>query len=275
MELRLNTNNTIIEKIGGVAEFVGLCNKTLKELRIILFNNRINITNEEERNTLIEKYHNDPLLGAHSGPTRMYEKLRQKYAWTKMRKHIFEFTKKCIKCQMNKAQAKPKHKFEITDTPTRAFDLIEIDTVGPLPTDNDFKYILTIQCQLTKYVIAAPMKDKTALSVARCIFENFIYLHGFPKCILTDNGLEYKNEVLKEINQICNIEHRFSTPYRPQTIGSLERNHRVLNDYLRNYMNQERSNWVNLLKCYVFAWNSTPTPHLSNFSPYYLVYGKS
>lgn len=116
------------------------------------------------------------------------------------------------------------------------------------------------------------MLDKSAATVAQTIFDHFIYLHGFPRAILTDNGLEFKNEVLTKLNEICNVEHRFSAAYRPQTIGSLERNHRVLNEFFRNYLNTV--DWPSLVKYYVFVWNTTPSANLNNYySPYYLVYG--
>lgn len=269
--LKISMKDKIFEQC-SVTEFTKICNK-LEHIRIYIMKNPITISDVLRQRNLISQYHNHELLGGHCGPARLYNKLRTYYYWPKMRKQVFEFTKSCTKCQMNKAHTRFRHDFEITDTPAKAFDLVEIDTVGPLPLSNGFKYILTIQCQLSKYVLAAPIVDKSAKTVARAIFEEMIFLHGFPRCILSDNGTEYKNEVLKEVNLICNVEHRFSTAYRPQTIGSLERNHRVLNDYLRSYMIND--NWDSLVKYYVFAWNTTPNPHLSDYSPYFLVYGRN
>lgn len=76
-------------------------------------------------------------------------------------------------------------------------------------------------------------------------------------------------------NQICNmlqIKQKFSTAYHPQTIGSLERNHRCLNEYLRSFVNEHQSDWDEWLKFYAFNYNTTPhTDH--GFTPHELVFG--
>lgn len=55
------------------------------------------------------------------------------------------------------------------------------------------------------------------------------------KQMLTDLGTEYRNEVMKELCELMKIDHEFSTAYRHQILGSIERNHRVLNEYVRAY----------------------------------------
>lgn len=46
----------------------------------------------------------------------------------------------------------------ITTTSNTAFEKIYIDIGGPLDTDNcNFSYILTLQCELTKYTEANPL----------------------------------------------------------------------------------------------------------------------
>ena len=45
---------------------------------------------------------------------------------------------------------------------------------------------------------------------------NLIASFGAPDCIITDNGGEYKNRIIKEFCENHNITHRFTTPYNPQ-----------------------------------------------------------
>lgn len=195
------------------------------------------------------------------------------YKWPKMRQDIKKYVQKCTKCQFNKPSPQLKPKMVVTNTPCKSFDLITIDTVGPLQTSPEgFKYILTMQCELTKFVIAGPVKSKNANDIAKGLFEHFIYLHGFPKNIRSDKGTEYVNEIFNELTKICGIEHKTSTSYHPETIGGLERNHRVLNEFLRAYIDETFTNWVDLLKFYVFSWNSTPNYSIGNYTPYELVY---
>lgn len=48
----------------------------------------------------------------------------------------------------------------------------------------------------------------------------------------TSKGTEFTNELLKNICKLLKIEKTTSTPFYHETLGTIERNHRVLNDYL-------------------------------------------
>nr|CAH7756599.1 unnamed protein product [Callosobruchus chinensis] len=64
---------------------------------------------------------------------------------------------------------------QITTTASSAFQKIFLDIVGPLPTHSEnFKYILTKQCELTKYVEAYPLLHKDSETVAKAFVQNFI-----------------------------------------------------------------------------------------------------
>jgi hypothetical protein len=65
-----------------------------------------------------------------------------------------------------------------------------------------------------------------------------------------------------------------TSPFHPQTNGSLERSHRTLAEYLRHYVDKNLSNWDHLLPYAFFVYNSTEYSS-TNFQPYALVYGRT
>lgn len=68
-----------------------------------------------------------------------------------------------------------------TDTPSRAFEEIQIDLVGPLPTIKSGKqYILTWQDCLTKYSGAIQLCITDAPNLAIALAEHFICRFGCP-----------------------------------------------------------------------------------------------
>ena len=70
----------------------------------------------------------------------------------------------------------------ITDTPGKTFDKIAMDIVGPFNiTKNNNKYILSIQDQLSKFIILVCLKDQTAESVLDAFIKKFICIFGCPK----------------------------------------------------------------------------------------------
>jgi hypothetical protein len=64
-----------------------------------------------------------------------------------------------------------------------------------------------------------------------------------------------------------------STPYRPQTVGTVERNHRVLNEYLRMYINDYIIDWDTWMKYFTYCYNTTPST-VHNYCPFELVFAK-
>lgn len=72
-----------------------------------------------------------------------------------------------------------KMPMEITTTACGAFEKKYIDLVGPLDRDNyNYSYILTLQCELTKYVEAYPLVTKRTDEVARALVHNFLLRYG-------------------------------------------------------------------------------------------------
>lgn len=246
--------------------------KYLNNLEIILFSPRKRVKDPQEIQEILSNFHDDPMSG-HPGQTRMLEKIKRNYSWKNMKSDVKNFVNKCDKCKLNKSSPATKQPFELTTTPLRSFDLVSVDTVGPLPTTSTGnKYILTIQCDFSKYVVYVPTKEKTAKSIAEALVSNVILLFGPMKQLKSDQGTEYVNEILKDICIFLNIEKLTATAYHPQTIGGLERNHRVLNEYLRTTL-PLIDEWYKWLPFYAFAYNTTPNT-VHGFSPFELVFGR-
>ena len=64
-----------------------------------------------------------------------------------------------------------------------------MDIFGPLTkTEKGNQFILSIQDQLTKYLILTPLKDQQANSIINSLLEHYSYIFSTPKTILTDQG---------------------------------------------------------------------------------------
>lgn len=206
-------NDTIFEFI-DVNQFKQACNEVLKNLRIVLFTNPLTVTDNDEKQKFIAKYHDDPLSGGHLSRNKIYARLREMYYRKGMSKDIVKYVKNCEKCLLNKIRSATREPMQPTPTPQRPFDCVIVDTIGPLQNPNDGnKYAVTLICDLNKYLIAVPVADKSAKSVARAIFGKFILIYGPMKQIRSDMGSEYKNELFPELCRLPKIEHRTSTAY--------------------------------------------------------------
>lgn len=273
-ELALSTKDEIFkvytkEEIKEAYAKIKINNKS-PQLKILIYNAPTKITDGILQYKLIDEYHNATHAG-HLGIRKTIIKLKQRYIWKNMSKMVKKFVSYCNKCQTNKQTKHIKEPLTLTDTPNNSFEVISIDTVGPLRISNDYRYILTMQCELTKFVVAHPMPTKDALTTAKTLVEQFILKYGQFKVLKSDRGTEFINETMRNICSLLNIKQIFATPYHHETLGSVERNHRVLNEFLLTTANDYE--WDKWIPYFTFAYNTAP--HIdTGYSPYELVYGK-
>jgi hypothetical protein len=270
-ELKIYQNDIIFQYI-SLEKFKNMANKYLNKVIIKICANKINVNDKNERLELIKKFHDDPITGGHSGQKRTLSKIKDKYSWKAMSKDIAKYVKNCIKCTKNKMRIKTKENLILTETPTKAFDIVQVDTIGPLPrTEHDNVYALTAQCELTSYVVIVPLPNKEARTIAKALVENVILIYGPMKIIKSDQGLEYCNNLVKNICDIFKINKTISTAYHHETVGKIERNHREINAYLRHYM-VHGNDWDKWLPMYAFSYNTTPSPY-HFYTPFELLFG--
>lgn len=239
----------------------------------ILSNERITVSDENLIKKILYENHDSPLAG-HQGFERTYEKIKQLYSWNNMKDHIRKYIRKCKICQKSKTDFKHnKSPMIITTTSFKFCEQIALDIVGPLPiTKSNNRFILTIQDDLTKFIQAYALNIHDAQTVA-IHFLKFCTQFGFPNSILTDQGVEFTSKVFKEINKLMSIKHKQSSPYHPQTQGSLERTHLTLKDYFKCYINKDLNNWDEFLNFATFSYN-TSIHKSTQKTPYELVFGQ-
>lgn len=94
------------------------------------------------------------------------------------------------------------------------------------------------------------------------------------KEIRTDCDTEYRNEIISELCKMLNIDYKFSVPYHRESLGSIERNHRLFNQYLRSFAGHV-VDWEESLRHFTFCYNiSTHSSFMDKFSPFELVFSR-
>ncbi len=212
------------------------------QVKIIVCQNKIEYGNIEDRDRIFYLNHSSR-IGGHAGVTRTYNRIKNRYFWENLKSDIQTRIKNCDECQRNKLKRnKTRQPMVITDTPARAFDKIAMDIVGPLNlTKNNNKYVLTIQDQLSKFLIATPLSEQTAEAIADALIKKFICIFSSPKLILTDKGTNFTSKLMKAIAKRFKFSKIETTAFSPQSNGSLERAHHPLCEYLKNFSTKTHS----------------------------------
>ena len=155
------------------------------------------------------------------------------------------------------------------------FHTLGIDFVGELRcSPNGNKWILTAVCPFSNYLVATPVRDKTATTAARALFDNVFLMFGFPSKLMSDRGGEWLNAVLNRMLKLLLIEHILTASYRPRLNGATERTLHYLNSALGIYCEKYQHLWEDYLPPAVYSHNVTPMPGTHDHSPFFLNFGR-
>jgi len=81
-------------------------------------------------------------------------------------------------------------------------------------------------------------------------------LHRLPESIVSDRGVQFIAEIMKELNNLLGIQMKLSIAYYPQTNRQTKRVNQELEQYLRVFINHRQEQWPDWLGTVEFAYNN-------------------
>ena len=241
-----------------------------KQISILRNTYRVYIVPQSLVQRVIKIFHDNR---GHQGISRTINMMKRHFWFRKMREQVNAYVNKCLLCcqhTMHKIKYESKH----LPIPNKPFDSICLDCVGPLErSKRNFKWILTCIDLHSSFMIAVPMKSKSANDVIHAYVEIILPQIVPSRFILTDNGTEFKNDTMSNVLNRLNTEHKFTTVYFPRGNSRLENLHALLKRSISKYIDILDVEWDKCLNLAMYAFNISPSSDNCN-SPYYLVYGR-
>ena len=106
------------------------------------------------------------------------------------------------------------------------FQKLHVDLTGSHRKSSEGNFhLLTEICSFTKYLVAVPIKDKSAISVAKALLNNVYLVYRGSEIQISDNGLEFTNAAVQHSTGMMGALTLRCTPYRPVTNSQVERVH--------------------------------------------------
>ena len=182
------------------------------------------------------------------------------------------FCRRCIQCNRYRPGSSVRQSELQQATAGGPFAKIQVNLTGPhLWSKNGFVYLLTATDYFTKYLICVPIRDKSALSVAKALVKHVYLLFGCPILQISAMGGEFKNDVMRNIADLLGIQLNRTTAYRPSSNGAIERVHRTINVIFAKMVDENQKNWCQLTPYVAFAYNTSYRSSTA-FSQFYLLY---
>jgi hypothetical protein len=214
------------------------------------------------------------LILGHFGARKTIEYIRRFYWWPSLTKDTEKYCVSCGVCQTIKSSPlRPQGLLHTLPIPTRPWESVGMDFVGPFPQSKGFDYLWVVICRLTSMVHLIPIKVTIKASeLAWLYFTQIVRLHGIPRSIVSDRDPKFTSAFWRELHRLLGTKLAMSTAFHPQTDGASERAIRSISQILRSVVSADQTDWAEKVAMVEFAINSSISSS-TGFAPFELNYG--
>jgi transposase InsO family protein len=180
---------------------------------------------------------------AHVGMKNLHKLLKGEHILGLTNVH-FEKDRVCSACQAGK-KVGSHHAHKNIMTTGMPLELLHMDLFGPIAyiSIGGSKYCLVIVDDYSRFTWVFFLQEKSQTQETLKGFlrraQNEFGLR--IKMLRSDNGTKFKNSQIEGFLEEEGIKHEFSSPYRPQQNGVVERNNRTLLDMARTMLDEYKT----------------------------------
>ena len=226
----------------------------------------------EKYEPIIFNAYHDSLLAGHQGPYHTAMTIRQKIFIHNLINKVKRYIEACHTC----LKTKPKYmknqpiygRIPVDYAPMQDL-LIDIKTMPQ--AFGGYHLLLVITCDQTNFMIAVPLRDRTAQTVAEALIYRVIYLFGPPTQINCDEATEFSSAIIQAILCMLNCRLKVICPYNHGS-SKCERQIRMISEIIMKHLWEKRQVWPLFTTTAAYAMNTFASEALSGLSPFQLVF---
>ena len=128
---------------------------------------------------------------SHPGVRASRRLISSRFVWRGLANDVRDWCRSCLHCQRGKVLRHVQLRPEKIPVPFRRFSHVHVDIVGPLPTSQGFKYLLTCVDRSTRWPEAFPLAGISATECASAMFHGWISRFATPAMITSDRGTQF------------------------------------------------------------------------------------
>ena len=210
----------------------------------LYYNHELLVVPPKDVEQTIDNMHSSE-LGNHDGIYTLYKLLQTKFIGITV-SDVRAYLEKDVVKQIS--EKKNRTNKPIVSTKKNGFwaiDLIDLHSLEK--TNRSARYVMNIVDVWSRYCWLVPLKEKNAELVLEALTK-IVDEFGPVGSILSDNGTEFKNSLMKDFYKTRKIKELHTMSYSPESNGIVERKNRDMRKYMRKlFIKYETTNWVDLL----------------------------
>ena len=141
--------------------------------------------------------------------------------------------------------------------PEKPWAHISADFIIKLPLAQEYDPVLVVYNQMTKMAYFVSTTEKTLAEGLVRLLRNYMWkLHGLPKSIISDRGVQFAAGLMRELNKMLGIKTKLLTAFYPQMDRQTEQTNQELEQYPRMFIDHRQEQWSDWLGTAEFAYNN-------------------
>ncbi|XP_075750740.1 uncharacterized protein LOC142817578 [Rhipicephalus microplus] len=145
-----------------------------------------------------------------------------------MQRDCRTWARTCTHCQHTKITRHVTSPLGQFPLPTKRFQHVHIDIIGPLPPAEPYRYCLTAIDRYTRWPEVWLLERITAEDVASAFFSGWVSHFDTPRRVTNDQGRQFESQLFRLLGLSTWFERSRTTSYHPCANRMIERFHRQL-----------------------------------------------
>ena len=224
---------------------------------------------------MLLQYFHSSIMGGHMGITKTYMTLSQCFYCPNLAHHVRAYIIGCHICQTVKVSNQIKRPFQKRiNINIPALCKISMDIKHmPLDESSNHTFILVMLCDVSNFMVVAPLEAAQTRLVCNAINKYFIRNFSPPTHLTCDLDPAFVSSLAQAFFQHYGIRLITVSPTNHKSLLA-EHGIKSLTEILKCHLSGLGPNWSEYLDFTMLAYNSYNTPNLDGLSPFELVFGR-